>query len=135
MKEAWQELLKGDWDRLHQFCIIETLPHQSSHPTLSELLHVSSSQGDSPSTSCNQTHTDNSIEGKQYDIGFLDRLPQVTSLLMTVSGSQTGDVLPYFSGTACPPEALRLLNTSVPAEQLLAFAERGNVYLFSESRR
>ena len=57
------------------------------------------------------------------DIGFLDNLPNVTSLLLTVSANQSEEVLPYMNTmTACPAEALAALSTPLPADRLVSFS-------------
>ena len=64
-------------------------------------------------------------------LAFLDRLPAVSSLLLTVKGEQPEEVLPYLSTmTATPADVLRALDTEIPRDELAAFAERGDVYLF-----
>jgi len=71
------------------------------------------------------------------DLSFLNNTPQVTSLLLTVSGVQPEEILPFLGPPAkpVPSDLLGALSTSLPAEQLLAFAERGDVYLFFDARR
>ena len=71
------------------------------------------------------------------DLSFLNNTPQVTSLLLTVSGVQPEEILPFLGppAKAVPSDLLGALSTSLPAEQLLAFAERGDVYLFFDARR
>ena len=71
------------------------------------------------------------------DLSFLNNTPQVTSLLLTVSGIQPEEILPFLGppAKAVPSGLLGALSTSLPAEQLLAFAERGDVYLFFDARR
>ena len=69
-------------------------------------------------------------------LAFLDRLPAVSSLLLTVKGEQPEEVLPYLSTmTATPADVLEALATEIPREQLAAFSERGDVYLFFDFRR
>ena len=69
-------------------------------------------------------------------LAFLDRLPAVSSLLLTVKGEQPEEVLPYLSTmTATPADVLEALDTEIPRDELAAFAERGDVYLFFDARR
>lgn len=71
-----------------------------------------------------------------HNLAFLDRLPAVASLLLTVKGEQPEEILPYLSTmTATPADVLAALDTEIPRDQLAAFAERGDVYLFFGSGR
>ncbi len=69
-------------------------------------------------------------------LAFLERLPAVSSLLLTVKGEQPEEVLPYLSTmTACTADVLDALDTEISRDELAAFAERGDVYLFFDARR
>ena len=70
------------------------------------------------------------------NLSFLDNMPQVSSLLLTVSANQPEEVLPYMNTmTACPSDVLAALSSPLPTDQLLSFSERGEIFLFSDSRR
>ena len=67
------------------------------------------------------------------DLSFLFSMPDTKVLMLGVSSDQPLEILNVQINGPCGPDLLPLVNTSVPTQQLLAFA--GQIYVFSEIGR
>ena len=105
---------------------------------LSAVLFACSRTGSMPDSPPVESQTVVPATGIVYRLGDTDvtlTVPASTEV-STVSGEQPEEVLPYVNTmTACPADVLRALATEIPREQLAAFSERGDVYLFFDFRR
>lgn len=73
-------------------------------------------------------------DSSAFDLSFLASMPDTKILMLGISSDQPREFYEKPDGPL-GEDLLPLLNTPIPAEQLLDFAERGEIYAFSEINR